>query len=145
MATRTAKKKNRSKSTIKQATKKAQFVLQPSCKTSWITFDVAHFITQAKNLVTLFVAKQVRTSVVSSSRGNDHSLLVFMHRVITKWIHYGALKLFNGFGCNFTNCHFDTCTIWGQEKNFRMFLPSSCGQSGLLRLNLLKKKINKKC
>ena len=28
------KKKNRSKSTIKQATKNAQFVLQPSCKTS---------------------------------------------------------------------------------------------------------------
>ena len=63
-----------------------------------------------------------------------------MYRVITKWI-YGALTIFNGFGCNFTNCHFaiDTCTIWGQEKNFRMFFPSSSGQSDPLRLNLLKK------
>ena len=79
--------------------------------------------------------------VVSSSRDNNHSLLVFMHRVITTWI-YGAMTIFNGLGCKFTKCHFDTCTIWGQEKNFRMFFPSSCGQSDLLRLNLLKQ-INK--
>ena len=59
-----------------------------------------------------------------------------------KWI-YGALTIFTGFGFNFNNCHFDTCTIWGQEKNFRIFLPSSCGQSDLLRLNVLKKKEKK--
>ena len=59
-----------------------------------------------------------------------------------KWI-YGALTIFTGFGCNFNNCHSDTCTIWGQEKNFRIFLPSSCGQSDLLRLNVLKKKEKK--
>ena len=103
-------------------------------------FSVSSQASPTNIAVISFRSDACNNSPVSSSRGNDHSLLVFMHRVITKWIHHGALKLFNGFGCNFTNCHFDTCTIWGQEKNFRMFLPSSCGQSGLLRLNLLKKK-----